>query len=185
MSSTLRRVKTIMTRLRPQLLRRVAAVTTALGIACLSTAPLQAQAQAQARPSRAQAWLDEAVALTASLEYLLVGVPGLSDAQRDSVEHLEQLLRDTVTVHGRKMLRARGSMSAWWSAEQTLHEREVNGIIAVRARAIDRLRATMTDDQRRYFDYNEKLLRNGEVGFWSAFGRGHFTTATLDAATTP
>jgi hypothetical protein len=127
----------------------------------------------------------EMVSISGSLEFVLVGVSGLTDTQRDSIERFEQELRDTILRHATPMLRARPSLTPWWSAEQVLFEREVNAILWARIRAMDRLRDVLTRDQQRVFERNELALRDFDLWYWGSYARGAFSLATLNSATTP
>jgi hypothetical protein len=127
----------------------------------------------------------EMVSISGSLEFVLVGVAGLTDTQRDSIERIERELRDTILRHATPMLRGRTSLTAWWSAEQILFEREVNAIIWARVSAMDRLRDVLTRDQRRVFERNELALRDFDLWYWGSYARGAFSLTTLNAATTP
>ncbi len=147
--------------------------------------PVLAQGTPRKAPVRIEADLDHWIAETASMEIVLVGVRGLTDAQRDSVEQLEQELRDTVAVHGGKILRAKRSVTAWWAAEQVMNEREVNAIVAARSQALDRLRTTLSVAQRPTFDHNTITVRDWDVQFWSGLARGQFSSSTINNATVP
>lgn len=127
----------------------------------------------------------EMVSISGSLEFVLVGVPGLTDTQRDSIEVIEQALRDTILRHATPMQHGRRSLTAWWSAEQILFEREVNAIVWARLSAMDRLRDVLTPEQRVLFERNELELRDWDVWYWGSYGKGAFTQSTLNPATTP
>lgn len=162
----------------------------AIAVALLLPASLNAQQAAthqlhQATRSRAAVEFQEMVAISGSLEFVLTGVPGLTDAQRDHIEVIEQALRDTILRHAKPMRRGRATLTAWWSAEQIMHEREVNAIVWARMSAMDRLRDVLTPVQRVPFERNELELRDWDVWYWGSFARGAFTLSTLNPATTP
>jgi hypothetical protein len=162
----------------------------AIALALLLPGALSAQRAATNQPRHAAsstraAEFQEMVSIFGSLEYVLVGVSGLTDTQRDSIERIEQELRDTILRHATPMQRGRTSLTAWWSAEQILFEREVNAIIWARVSAMDRLRDVLTRDQQRVFGRNELALREFDLWYWGGYARGAFSLATLDAVTTP
>jgi hypothetical protein len=156
----------------------------------LLTASLRAQGPAAHQMQQATRippvhTLQEMVSLSGSLEFVLVGVSGLTDAQRDTIERIEQQLRDTILTHATAMQRGRASRTAWSSAEQILFEREINAIVAARAQSLGRLRDVLMPEQQILLDRNALALRDWDVGYWRRYARGVFGLATLDPVTTP
>ncbi len=148
----------------------------AIALALLLPAFLSAQRTAahQLQPATRNApavELQEMVSISGSLEFVLVGVSGLTDTQRDSIERIEQELRDTILRHATPMLRARPSLAAR-AADEVAFEREVNAILWARTSAMDRLRDVLTPAQQRLFERNEIALRDWDFWYWRSYAQG-------------
>jgi len=137
----------------------------------IASAPLVAQDRTVAALSREEVAYADRVMLSSTLEIALRGVAGISDAQRVTIETLEQQLRDSVTRLGAPIRRARRNVRVGWPAEPELIERDVNAIAAVRLRMFSRLRDALTVTQQPLFDRNLLVIGDSDIELWAAYAK--------------
>ena len=144
---------------------------------------LHAQRRSTPIPTPEDVLFADRVALSASLEDALLGVPGISDFQRDTVQTLEQTLREAIAVQGMAIRRSRRAASNRWPSEPELVERELNAIVSARDAALVRLRATLSEAQRDRFDRNVLDIRDWDTFLWLRYAKPALGSSTLGATT--
>jgi len=155
----------------------------ALVILALASAPLLAQDRTVAAIGREEMHFADRVMLSSTLEIALLGVAGISDAQRLTVEMLEQQLRDSVAKLGEPIRRARRVVRVGWPAEPELIEREINAIAAVRQTVFGRMRDVLTPTQQERFDRNLLMIEDSDIFMWLGYAKPFAGTSTVGRST--
>lgn len=145
---------------------------------------LHAQRRSSPVPTPEDILFADRVAMSASLEEALLGVTRISDVQRDTVQSLEQALRETIVIQGEAIRRTRRAANNRWPSEPELVERELNAIASARDEALARLRATLSREQRDRFDRNVRDLRDWDTFLWVRYAKPALGASAL-AGTTP
>ena len=106
------------------------------------------------------------VSMSASLEYVLLGIPGLTDAQRDQLEALEATTRESIARAAAPLRDARRNNLRGWPSEPDMHEAPLNRIAVIRNTSLDRAREILDVSQRERFDRNQLASENFPFVAW-------------------
>lgn len=147
-----------------------------------TSAPLRAQHRTAYTLGAEQVGFFDRVALASTLEIVLFGVAGISDAQRGMIEALEQELRDSVAHLGTRIRDARRTVRVGWPAEPELIEREINAIAAARQRMFDRLRDILPSSQHAQFDRNLLMIGDSDIAMWINYAKPYAGTNVIGAS---
>jgi hypothetical protein len=106
------------------------------------------------------------VSMSASLEYVLLGIPGLTDAQRERVEALEASTRERIARVAQHLRDARRKNISGWPSERDLQAGVLSTIGALRDAGLDRARVILDESQQRQFDRNRLTAVIAAEGSW-------------------
>ena len=146
--------------------RRGVAVVSALLVSVgLRAQPASAAPRAPAVNAETSLFFDR-VSMSASLEYVLLGIPGLTDAQRERLESLEASTRETIASVAQRLRDSRRKNMSGWPSEPDLQAGTLNTIAALRNAGLDSARVILDETQQRHFDRNRLTAENTAEGSW-------------------
>jgi Spy/CpxP family protein refolding chaperone len=121
--------------------------------------------------------LEELTAQWASLERPLLGVPDLTDLQRDAIELLEDRYRKQFNDEAVPIRNARVTMLQRGPFERQAIERALERMVELRKKELSQLRGLLTEAQRVPYDANLRAIaaeeaaaeakRNREAAFYT------------------
>jgi hypothetical protein len=140
----------------------------------------------------------EVVERFASAEHLMLGVPNISDQQREHLERLESAARDEIFELALPLREARRTVLRGWPLEGDVYERAINAVV-VRQRALfTDARGLLTPPQAAVYDANmvrfwswltgslqKPLGVDTHPGAWTLYMNPYLRNAAIEPATTP
>ena len=118
---------------------------------------------AQAEATAPKATIEELTAQWASLEMPLLGVPNLTDLQRDAIELLEEKYRKLFNDEAGPIRAARVTLYQRGPFERQNVERALERMADLRKRELVLTRTLLTDEQRIKYDLNLKAIAAQEA----------------------
>ena len=141
------------------------ALTAALGVAAVLAAPetVRAQSQTELAPASTRVPIEELTAQWASLERPLLGVPDLTDLQRDAIELLEERYRKLFNYEAVPIKNARLALLQRGPFERQAIELALQRMTELRKRQLVQLRSLLTEAQRVPYDANLRAIAAEEA----------------------
>ena len=134
--------------------------TAILALLLLVSAP---RASAQAAATAPKATIEELTAQWASLELPLLGVPDLTDLQRNAIELLEEKYRKLFNDEAGPIRAARVTLYQRGPFERQNVERALERMADLRKRELELTRTLLTDEQRIKYDLNLRAIAAQEA----------------------
>lgn len=131
-------------------------------VQCVPVAAARAQ-DATVAAAPAKMTLEELTAQWASLERPLLGVPDLSDLQRDAIELLEERYRKQFNDEAAPIRNARVTLLQRGPFERQAIERALERMAELRKKELVQLRGLLTEAQRVTYDANLRAIAAEEA----------------------
>ncbi len=138
-------------------------IAAVFGSASVFVMPAMVQAQELAAATGPKMTLEDLTAQWASLERPLVGVPDLTDLQRDAIELLEERYRKQFNDEAAPIRSARVALLQRGPFERQSIERALQRMAELRKKELTQLRGLLTEAQRVPYDVNLRAIAAEEA----------------------